>query len=296
MAEEDALARELVAQEKELERMEEEKAKKEAEAKEAAKEETKSAKPVAKVATSKSVGRVKRATVHRIAPVKPPPKGQNKKAQNNVKRVSAAQDESNQSINISSHKPKKTDSPGTPLLGKKGDEELKVPEQSKEEEEGKETEKEVVLADLTEKELKELKSKISSEAYRQFLEDSRELPNLCILFDLEPSREDTSETVKAIFRRVKTRLVKLINLEDDLEPVAEKLEKGIIDLGSPAEEVARDVLSRLIFLLEINTSITYQSEVTKISESVTRASHFKHKRMVTIMERQEEEEDAASQQ
>jgi hypothetical protein len=101
--------------------------------------------------------------------------------------------------------------------------------------------------------------------------------------------------VKAVFRRVKARLVKLINLEDELEPVAEKLDRDVIDLGSPAEEVARDVLNRVVFLFEMNTSISYQSEVTKISETTTKASHFKHKRMVTIMERQEEEEDAQSQ-
>ena len=86
MAEEDAFARDLIAQEKELERIEEEKAKQEAAAKEAgSKEESKgsaklTAKPAPKVATSKSVGRAKRGTVHRIAPVKPPPKGQSKKA------------------------------------------------------------------------------------------------------------------------------------------------------------------------------------------------------------------------
>ena len=78
--------------------------------------------------------------------------------------------------------------------------------------------------------------------------------------------------------------------------MAEKLDLKAIDLGTPAEEVARDVLNRLVFLFEINTSITYQSEVTKISGTTTRASLFKHKRMVTIMERQEEEDDAASQQ
>ena len=43
-----------------------------------------------------------------------------------------------------------------PVHAKKGDEEVKIPEEKKEEEE----EKEVVLADLTEKELKELKGKI----------------------------------------------------------------------------------------------------------------------------------------
>ena len=70
---------------------------------------------------------------------------------------------------------------------------------------------------------------------------------------------------------------------------------NIQGVPSPAEEVARDVLNRLVFLFEINTSITYQSEVTKISDATTKASLFKNKRMVTIMERQEEEEDAVSQ-
>ena len=297
MAAEEAAARAIVAQQKELARIEEEKAKEAAAALEAAKVLKPPAKAAPKVVTSKSVGRVKRATVHRLAPVKPLPKGQPKKT-GNVRRITGQQDDSvGQGVNFSSLKPKLQDSQTAPVPARQGDDVVQAPEDKKEDEEEKEKEKEVVLADLTEKELKELKGKIQSEAYRQFLEDSsRGLPNLCILFDLEPSRDDTSETVKAIFRRVKARLVKLINLEDELEPVAEKLVLSEIDLGSPAEEVARDVLNRLVFLFEINTSITYQSEVTKISDAATKASLFKHKRMVTIMERQEEEEDAASQQ
>lgn len=117
-----------------------------------------------------------------------------------------------------------------------------------------------------------------------------------VLFDIDVRNEDASETAKAIIKRFKDRFKKLVDLDDESEPVAEKLDVSLIDLGSPPEEVARDVESRLVFLLEINTSISFQSEVTKIANNTTKASRFRHKRMVTIMERQEEEEDALSQQ
>ena len=51
------------------------------------------------------------------------------------------------------------DSQSTPVVAKKGDD-LVAPEDKKEDEEEKEKEKEIILADLTEKELKELKGKI----------------------------------------------------------------------------------------------------------------------------------------
>ena len=61
-------------------------------------------------------------------------------------------------------------------------------------------------------------------------------------------------------------------------------------------EVARDVESRLNLLLEINTSLSYQSEVTKIANTASKGSRFRNKRMAAIIERQDEEEDALSQQ
>lgn len=153
-----------------------------------------------------------------------------------------------------------------------------------------------MLADFNEKDLKSLKSQISSELYKELTRtDNHAIPHLCVLFDIDSRNEDASETAKAIIKRFKDRFKKLVDLDDETEPVAEKLDVSLIDLGSPPEEVARDVESRLVFLLEINTSISYQSEVTKIANTSTKASRFRHKRMVTIMERQEEEEDALSQ-
>ena len=85
----------------------------------------------------------------------------------------------------------------------------------------------------------------------------------------------------------------MIDLDDELVPVPENLDLTTIDLGSPIEEVARDVLKRVLFLFEVIPSTNYQAEVTKIVYKPAKQALFKNKRMVEIIE--EIEEDQMSQ-
>ena len=127
-----------------------------------------------------------------------------------------------------------------------------------------------MLADLTAEELIEFKNQVSATAFSQLmeryqnLEDMQNLLNLCVFFNIEFNNADVNETLKAIFRRVKSRMFSLVDFEDEMAPVNKELNMSQIDLGSPIEEVARDVLNRLQFLFEVVPSANYLSEVTKI--------------------------------
>ena len=69
-----------------------------------------------------------------------------------------------------------------------------------------------------------------------------------------------------------------------------KLDLTTIELGTPTEEVARDVLKRVLFLFEVTPSTNYQSEVTKIVTKPAKQAHYRNKRMVDIIEEIEEDQ------
>ena len=94
--------------------------------------------------------------------------------------------------------------------------------------------------------------------------DNSKIISLSTFFGIVYSVEDPHDTLKSIFKQVKEQIRSLIDLDEDNVPVPETLDITTIELGSPAEEVARDVLKRVLFLFEVIPSTNYQSEVTKI--------------------------------
>lgn len=50
------------------------------------------------------------------------------------------------------------------------------------------------------------------------------LVNLCIFFGIELNVSDPNETMKTIFKKVKARLIKLIDFDEGAEPIARKLD------------------------------------------------------------------------
>ena len=124
----------------------------------------------------------------------------------------------------------------------------------------------------------------------QSLLGSNKLISLSAFFNIEYSIEDPHDTLKSVFKQVKEHIRSLIDLDDEALPVPEKLDISTIELGSPTEEVARDVLKRVMFLFEIIPSTNYQSEVTKIVTKPAKQGHYKNKRMVDIIEEIEEDQ------
>jgi hypothetical protein len=86
---------------------------------------------------------------------------------------------------------------------------------------------------------------------------SPQLISLSVFFGIEFSVDDPHNTLKSVFKHVKEHIRSLIDLDDELVPVPEKLDLTTIDLGSPIEEVARDVLKRVFFLFEVIPSTNY---------------------------------------
>jgi len=91
----------------------------------------------------------------------------------------------------------------------------------------------------------------------QSLLGSNKLISLSAFFNIEYSIEDPHDTLKSVFKQVKEHIRSLIDLDDEALPVPEKLDISTIELGSPTEEVARDVLKRVMFLFEIIPSTNY---------------------------------------
>lgn len=112
---------------------------------------------------------------------------------------------------------------------------------------------------------------------------------LSIFFGIEFSHQDPHNTLKSVFKQVKEHIRSLIDLDEESTPVPERLDLTTIDLGSPIEEVARDVLKRVFFLFEVIPSTNYQAEVTKIVTKLAKQSTYKNKRMVEIIEECEED-------
>lgn len=123
-----------------------------------------------------------------------------------------------------------------------------------------EEEEKIVLADLSHDELISLKNKISIEAFKKMSEELLESSNLISLstfFGIEYSIEDPLETLKSIFKHVKEHIRSLIDLDEEITPIPEKLDLSSIELGTPIEEVASDVLKRVLFLFEVIPSTSY---------------------------------------
>ena len=117
---------------------------------------------------------------------------------------------------------------------------------------------------------------------------------MCIAFDMEPNYTDINETLNYLFKRVKQRMVNmidLVNLQNSTK-IKETLESKDLCLGKPEEEVANDVIQRLLFLFEVKPAINYHAEVSKLSKKQIHKSIFSQGRMMSINE--EAEEDALS--
>jgi hypothetical protein len=131
-------------------------------------------------------------------------------------------------------------------------------------------------ADLSLGQVNELKNQIEQKVYADFASkflgagaDPLSLKPLCLLFRLKYDAEDPTETVRQLFRKIKARISKVIDLDDTEDA---RLRKTLDSEGtsledfmqSPYVEVCKDVKSRLLMLLEIKPSLEYLTNVTKI--------------------------------
>jgi hypothetical protein len=71
-----------------------------------------------------------------------------------------------------------------------------------------------------------------------------------MLLDIEFNPEDPNESLKAIFKRIKSKVKTIIDFEGE-SPIREKIELEELKLESPYKEVSKEVKARLSFLLEI---------------------------------------------
>lgn len=83
---------------------------------------------------------------------------------------------------------------------------------------------------------------------------------MCSLLNITFNPEDPNESLKAIFKRVKTKLKPLLDFDGEL-PIKQKLDLDILKLESPYKEISKEVKARLLFLLEIIPSVDYHSKV-----------------------------------
>lgn len=76
--------------------------------------------------------------------------------------------------------------------------------------------------------------------------------------------KDPNKSIIELFTKIKQHLKPLIDFDDETAPIREKLDLEELKLGSPVVEIARDVRTRIMFLFEVEPSLNYLSEVTKI--------------------------------
>jgi hypothetical protein len=81
----------------------------------------------------------------------------------------------------------------------------------------------------------------------------------------------------------------LIDLDDPDSPLCRRLDLEVLKLGKPEEQVAKDIKSRIMLLLELNNSVNFLSEVTKIDGLKKFNIFWRNKRMATILEEMEED-------
>lgn len=114
---------------------------------------------------------------------------------------------------------------------------------------------------------KEIKQKIYMKVYDNFLQlyqgNQDRVKPLCSLLNIQFNSEDPNESLKAIFKRVKSKMQPLIDFLGDA-PLKEKLDISVLKLESPYKEISKEVKARLLFLLEIKPSIDYHSKVIQV--------------------------------
>lgn len=121
--------------------------------------------------------------------------------------------------------------------------------------------------EVTPNEERDLKQKIYMKVYEDFLQlyqgNQDRVKPLCQLINIQFNSEDPNESLKAIFKRVKTKLKALIDFDGEL-PIREKLDIGDLNLESPYTEISKEVKGRLLFLLELRPSLDYHSKVIQV--------------------------------
>jgi len=95
--------------------------------------------------------------------------------------------------------------------------------------------------------------------------------------------------VNKIFAKVKREIEVVLDLDDPEAAVPKKLTVDKLKFGQPEEHVARDILQRIMLLFEVNNSVNFHSEVTKIDSLQKINTFWRSKRMATILEELEED-------
>lgn len=126
---------------------------------------------------------------------------------------------------------------------------------------------------ISKAEEREIKNKIYNTVYELFLSlyqgNQDRVKPLCMLLEIEFNPEDPNESLKAIFKRIKNKVKSIIDFDGD-GPIREKIDIDELKLESPYQEISKEVKARLLFLLEIKTSIDYQNRVIHITDSTSR--------------------------
>lgn len=159
---------------------------------------------------------------------------------------------------------------------------LKVEEEKKEEESEEPMKKEapevpekqaIKFLELSPAEEKDIKQKIYMSVYEEFLKiyqgNIERVKPLCQILGITLNPEDPNETLKAIFKRVRSKLRAIIDFEGDL-PIRETLNIDELKLESPYKEISKEVKARLFFLLELKSSIDYHSKVIRVDTKLKR--------------------------
>ena len=159
---------------------------------------------------------------------------------------------------------------------------LKVEEEKKEEESEEPMKKEapevpekqaIKFLELSPAEEKDIKQKIYMSVYEEFLKiyqgNIERVKPLCQILGITLNPEDPNETLKAIFKRVRSKLRAIIDFEGDL-PIRETLNIDELKLESPYKEISKEVKARLLFLLELKSSIDYHSKVIRVDTKLKR--------------------------
>jgi hypothetical protein len=90
--------------------------------------------------------------------------------------------------------------------------------------------------------------------------------------------------ITKVFKQIKLRLAKLLDLDDPEALICRRLDLEVLKLGKPEQTVATDIKNRILLLLELNNSVNYLSEVTKIDGLKKFNTFWRNKRMATILE------------
>ena len=149
--------------------------------------------------------------------------------------------------------------------------------------------------ELTPAEEKDAKSKIYMKVYEDFLQlyqgNQDRVKPLCSLLSVTFNSEDPNESLKGIFKKVKSKLRTLIDFDGDL-PLRECLDIEELKLESPYKEISKEVKSRLLFLLELKPSIDYHSKVIQVDKD-----HISRRRaqLINVNVSQTSQEDENSQ-